>query len=270
VSWRRGARDAKFSGGGDVVVDLTTDEGAAGGLQEGVHAQDAGVLAWRHWRDTDVQAGRRWRRCDVSLFNGEERVAVERMSAYGAEHGQETWLRARYRWEGGWQRNEQGRRTVLLPTEDGELALGNEVEIGDHADGRQGVIRRVLNGHYTIRVTGTTTDVEAHRSQLSRIKRGSLDYDDLKSLRPDGDITASVVQAYCQLMQLAAGTTALFLHAQSAHMHMRNGSSDRMMHGYARVLQRQGSNLVLVPWHLPGHWTYAVEKNFRCPGRAHA
>ena len=235
-----------------------TDEGDAGGLRDGEHAQDAGTFAWRHWRDTDVQAGRRWRRCDTSLFDEEERTAVERMSAYGAEHGQETWLRARYRWEGGWQRDGRGRRTVLLPTDEGELAPGNEVEVGDHADGRQGVIRRVLNDQYAIRITGTTTEVEVHRSQLSRIKRGSLDYDDLKSLSPDGDITASVVQAYCQLIQLAAGSKALLLHAQSAHMDMRNGSADRMMEGYAQVLRRQGSNLVLVPWHLPAHWTYAA------------
>ena len=74
-----------------------------------------------------------------------------------------------------------------------------------------------------------------HRQDMTRIKRCGLDYDDLKSIQPDEDVTASVVEAYCQLVQLAAGSSVLLLHAQSSHMNMQTGASDRMMEVYAQL-----------------------------------
>ena len=177
---------------------------------------------------------------------------MEAMTAAAWRHPGATWLQSRGRWGQSWMRNDAGDKVGLHAVDAGDVPVGVLVEVKQADEWVSGVVSKVGGDAYAVQLAGGQ-QWHGRRRDMRRSRTVPVGFDGLRSLCPGEDLTTTAMDAYGELVERAS-TGVVVAPASSSDLWRRG---DR--HWLVAVAERAADGqVVLVPWHTPGHWTYGA------------
>ena len=149
-------------------------------------------------------------------------------------------------------RNDAGDKVGLHAVDAGDVPVGVLVEVKQADEWVSGVVSKVGGDAYAVQLAGGQ-QWHGRRRDMRRSRTVPVGFDGLRSLSPGEDLTTTAMDAYGELVERAS-TGVVVAPASSSDLWRRG---DR--HWLVAVAERAAAGqVVLVPWHTPGHWTYGA------------